>query len=298
MSLDPTQLKWMGIAPDGESILIRKFHGDFPAPSAADVQRMQNHPEDLGLGVVIDVETTGLNRHQDCIIELGIRKFRFQKSNGHFLEIGESFNGFQNPGVPLSREIIKLTGITDEFLKGKSIDWQHVEQWMGTPDVVIAHNASFDRPFVDRMLPTSQNLIWSCSLKQLGWKSKGFPSSKLEVLCLYHGFFTDAHRALNDSDALLYLLSLEDVHTKAPYLSELLTNAKRPFTRISAFHSPYESKDLLRVHGYQWDSHHRVWHKTLYQDESKQEIQWLEQNVYQGPFRGKILDISVTDHFK
>jgi len=39
--------------------------------------------------VVVDVETTGLNRRSDAVIEIGLRHFRFDRGNGDLVEVGE-----------------------------------------------------------------------------------------------------------------------------------------------------------------------------------------------------------------
>src|SRR5690606_10885352 len=110
----------------------------------------------------------------------------------------------------------------------QSIDWKIVENLLEKCQIIIAHNASFDRPFIDKLSMVSKNKIWGCSLNQIDWNSFGFPVRKLDVLSIYHGFFTDAHRALHDADALIYLLSLKNHKTQASYLFELLVNAQKP----------------------------------------------------------------------
>lgn len=61
--------------------------------------------------VCFDIETTGLNRKYEVIIEIGAVVLK----NG---EITDRFNTFVSPGRILSPEIIRLTGITDEMLVG------------------------------------------------------------------------------------------------------------------------------------------------------------------------------------
>ncbi len=291
--------QWIGKSPDGSTVTLHRFReslyqkaGDYsPEWEAA-------NPGISRVGAVLDVETTGLHHDSSKVIEIGIRTFRFNRITGELLEPLERYSAFEDPGEPLDEEIKKLTGLTDDMLKGQSIDWSTVDRLLAGSVIVIAHNASFDRPFVDKKSTVSREKIWGCSIKQLDWHSKGFTSQKLDVLSIFHGFFTDAHRALNDAEALLHLLSFADPATKKPYLAELLEAARRPTVHVSATYSPFESKDHLRRRSYRWDPQGKVWWKEIQKEDLDQEIRWLEETVYGGNFRGKTREITPTDHFK
>ena len=118
-----------------------------------------------------------------------------------------SYSALQDPGFPISTETTEITGITDQDLKGQKIDWATVKSLLNASELVIAHNAGFDRPFIEKELGEKVPKVWGCSWMQVDWDEKGYGIKKLELLSAYHGFFTDAHRALNDVDALLNLLS-------------------------------------------------------------------------------------------
>lgn len=291
--------RWIGKSADGNSVTLRKLDScPVTPPEYATETWIKNNADLVRTAIVLDVETTGLNQNEDQVIEIGLRLFDFNKATGEVLRLGKSYSAFQDPGRPLSAEIINLTGITDEQLAGQKIDWEHVNSLIGESCLVIAHNAKFDRPFIDRKSKTSTERIWGCSFKQVDWFTKGYTSPKLELLNIYHGFFTDSHRALNDVDALLYLLSLSDSSSEKPYLMELTTNAKRPMTQVIASSAPFESKDHLKGRGYSWDNINRFWNKTIFKDELKDETAWLEDMVYVGPFGGITRDIALADNFK
>lgn len=291
--------RWLGKSKDGKTVTLQRLEScPVVTPAYATTEWMKQNNDLLRKGVVLDVETTGLNQSEDSIIEIGLRQFLFNKDNGDVLGLGKSYSSFQDPGRPLSKEIIDLTGITDEMVAGHAIDWNEVSKQLEEAQVVIAHNASFDRPFIDKKSKTSTERVWACSFKQIDWSKKGFTSSKLELLNIYHGFFTDSHRAINDVDALLYLLSLSTESDPKPYLSELLTNARRPMTQVIASSAPFESKDHLKGRAYRWDNTNRFWTKTIFKDELSTEMTWLEELVYCGPFGGITRDIALTDGFK
>lgn len=291
--------RWIGKSEDGKSVLLKKLEGcPIIKPSYATPDWIQTNTDLLRKGLVLDVETTGLNQTEDSIIEIGLRQFIFNRQTGEILALGKSYQGFQDPGQPLTPEITQLTGITDDMLLNQEIDWNSVDSLMTESGLIIAHNARFDRPFVDKKSSLSREKIWACTYKQIDWTQKGFNSPKLELLNIYHGFFTDSHRALNDAEALLYLLSLPDPKSSQPYLSELLQNARRPLVHVLAIGAPFDSKEQLKGKSYSWDSINRFWNKIIFKDEVPTELQWMEESVYFGPFSGQIRDIPLVDNFK
>ena len=290
---------WIGKSADGKSVTLRHLdHCTFPTPEYATPEWIKQNEDIVRLGAVLDVETTGLSHATDVVIEIGLRQFLFNKNSGEILSLGHQYSAFQDPGRPLSSEIVNLTEITDEMVAGQNIDWDLVNKLLGESCIVIAHNARFDRPFLDKKSKNSNEKIWGCSYKQIDWDSKGFASPKLELLNIYHGFFTDSHRAINDVNALLYLLTHQDHQTGKNYLYEITQNAKRSMTQVIANSAPFESKDQLKSRGYGWDNTHRFWAKVIFKDDVKSEISWLENSVYYGPFAGLTRDIALNDVFK
>jgi len=290
---------WIGKSEDGSTITLHRLNpSHFKFPTYFTSEWESKNAELIRTGCALDVETSGLKLESSKIIEIGIRPFKFNRETGEILELQEGYTGFQDPEAPLNDEVKKLTSISDEMLKGQSINWTKVDEILSQCQIIVAHNAAFDRPFIDRSSKVSPSKIWGCSFKQVDWNTKGFPSQKLEILALYHGFFTDAHRALTDSDALIYLLALNDPDQKSPYFLELLTQAKKVTTKVLASGAPFETKDLLKDRSYRWDSQNRNWWKEIDQNLLGLEIEWLEEFIYRGPFRGKTIEIAPSEHFK
>ncbi len=290
---------WIGKSEDGKSVTLKHLEEcNLPQLPYINPEWMTKNTDLIRIGLALDVETTGLSHQDDVVIEVAARQFLFNKDTGDIISLGKSYTAFQDPGRPLSKEISDLTGITDEMLAGKKIDWDLFDTLLSESAIIIAHNARFDRPFIDKKSKHSKDKIWACTIKQINWPKKGFFSSKLELLNIYHGFFTDSHRALNDVSALLNLLTFKDTGTNRPYLFELTSNAKRPMNQVVATSAPFETKDLLKNRGYNWDNGNRVWAKTIYRDEVPTEIIWLEENVYFGPFRGLTREFALSDNFK
>jgi DNA polymerase III subunit epsilon len=287
-----------GISDDGEVITLQRFRGAPPSPAYFTPEWARDHASEIALAMVLDVETSGLSPTDDAVIEIGLSVFQYHRVTGEYLAVSQTYSGLQDPGAPLSQEIIELTGLTDADLKGQRIDWLAVERLLALSEVIIAHNATFDRAFIEKYVPMAAGKLWSCSLRQIDWQVKGFGVQKLDILSIFHGFFTDAHRALNDANALLNLLRMKDTVSETPYLKELLANAHRPFVKVTALYSPFETKDLLKQRRYRWDPAQKAWYKHLYKDAFQAEVEWLESSIYQGAFRGRCEEIPVTENFR
>src|SRR3546814_6485522 len=78
------------------------------------------------------------------IIELGIVTFSFC-SDGRIISIRQVTNWLEDPGFPLSDEIVRLTGITNDAVRGQAIDDDMAEAMLNEVVLIIAHNAVFDR---------------------------------------------------------------------------------------------------------------------------------------------------------
>ena len=232
---------------------------------------------------IIDTETTGLQASIDRIIELAVVVVDVDILSGQPVGSVQVFDGFEDPGRALSPEIVALTGITDEMVKGQSLDEAALAQVMAGVTWVVAHNAAFDRPFVEARLPQFADLPWACSFADLDWKAQGHASAKLEALAADAGLFYDAHRADADCHALLAVLS-RDLGGGETGLQRLWTQSQCLQYRLSAVGAPFETKDALKARGYRWDATARVWHLRLRGEAAlADERQWLAQHVYANP---------------
>ncbi len=95
--------------------------------------------------VVFDLETTGLYPNSgDTIIEIGAVKIKNET-------IIDRYDELIKPDKILSEEIIDITGINNEMLKGKRNEEEGVKsfmEWVGDAPMV-AHNAKFDISFIE-----------------------------------------------------------------------------------------------------------------------------------------------------
>lgn len=237
-------------------------------------------------GVVVDVETTGLDTAREKIIEFCGVPFEFEKESGKILEVGEAVTFLEDPGRPIPAEVTRLTGITDEDVAGKSIDEAAVRAMLADVGLVIAHNAAFDRPFVDRRLAAFTGKAWACSQREVPWKAFGASSGALEFLMMKQcGLFFEGHRADADCHAVLRLLQEPFADGRLP-MQHLLESARTPTLRVWALNAPYEKKDVLKLRRYRWSGGEggrpKAWYTSLSEQDIADEEAWLAAAVYDG----------------
>jgi DNA polymerase-3 subunit epsilon len=270
---------------------------DFGPASGAAITRM----------LILDTETTGLDYKTEKIIELAMLAVDIDLQTG--LPVGpvEIYEGFEDPGRPISPEITQLTGITDADVTGQHLNEAKVQDMVARADLIVAHNAAFDRPFVEARLEVFESKPWACSFAGIDWKAQGRGSAKLEFLASECGLFYDAHRAQVDCHAVLQVLlaPLKAVKTSGQFqvagasqtstgLLQLIASAQNPRTVLRATGSPFESKDKLKARGYRWDAEGRVWSCNLKSQEALDaECEWLKAQVYGG--RAVRLQLEIQD---
>lgn len=236
------------------------------------------------IGLCLDTETTGFTYGTDKIIELGMISYEFNPDTGGVIRILERYNGMEDPGYPLSQDVIKVTGIQDEMLQGKYLDDGRINTMLASADLICAHNAGFDRPFVEERFPITKEKAWACSMNQVDWSKEYITSRSLEYLLYKCGsWFIDAHRALNDAEGLLALLAEHLPDSGTSVNACLIAKAYSVDSRIYAVGAPYDTKDVLKSKGYRWsdgaDGKPKAWWIDIPGD-GQGELMWLAAHVY------------------
>ena len=144
----------------------------------------------------IDFETTGLDFEKDEVIEIGLRTIAVNKHDYQDFYSLKDYESYNDTNNLIDEEVTMLTGITKDMILDKKIDWTEVESILKISDVVVAHNATFDRWFLEKHVDIKN--IWACSKADINWKSRGFLNTKLELLSIWHGFYYDSIGVMND----------------------------------------------------------------------------------------------------
>ena len=122
-----------------------RYNGDWRPRSSAGC----SDTSPTKLGAVLDLETTGLDPTTDEIIEVAMVPFTYTE-NGRVIEMLPAFNRLREPSTPIPAKITALTGIDDAMVKGHVIDPAEIAAAVAPLDLIVAHNARFDRPFAER----------------------------------------------------------------------------------------------------------------------------------------------------
>lgn len=228
----------------------------------------------MDFGVILDLETTGLDPVTDKIIEIGLLEFGVEGEEEP--SPIRSYGALNDPGIPLIEEITRITGIKTAHVQGQRIDWEVVRSFLGRASIVIAHNAEFDKAFVQNASELAGvKLHWGCSMRHIDWRKHQFQSLSLNYLAADHGFVNPfAHRALFDCATTFRLVK--------PYLKELIIRSYEREYLLKAVNSPFETKDALRQRGYRWDPNERCWSRVVSETELGEERKFLDAEVYKG----------------
>ncbi len=236
----------------------------------------------LRVAAIVDVETTGLFAGLDEVIELAIQRVRFD-ALGRIVEVGTPQSWLQQPIDPVTPEITAITGLTDAMLAGQRIDIDTATAMIASADVVIAHNAAFDRPFIDLLLPDARGAAWACSMCEIDWRAHGFEGRALNHLVYQAGtggYFFGGHRAATDVLALLHLLGHPVGDDGGTMLCQLIATAETPSVKVMAVGAPFDHKDALKRRGYRWDAGRQHWWTAVTAADEARERAFLAECVY------------------
>lgn len=164
------------------------------------------------ISIIFDTETTGLPNptftdleKQPHITEIGAIKVNGGDVVGRFEQL-------INPGVPLTAQISKITGLFDDDLEGQP-DFAFVApvfaDFVRGADQWIAHNMAFDKQMMDICLkrhnvmgfPFPPNLV--CTVQE----ARPIFGKYMKLIHLYEELLgkplDQKHRAISDCEALL-----------------------------------------------------------------------------------------------
>lgn len=134
--------------------------------------------------IAFDTETTGFDaRGDDRLTEIGCVELI------DFLPSGKTYHTYVDPQRELSAKVTEITGLTTEFLKGKPLFADVAQDFMDFvgDSPMIAHNASFDRGFINAGLERAGFVKYPGNrfIDTLTMARQKFPgaSNTLDALC-------------------------------------------------------------------------------------------------------------------
>lgn len=217
--------------------------------------------------LIVDVETTGLDREKDQVIELGC--ILWSVKHRSLVEVYSRVLPCEdNPAQAVN-------GIPAALLREVAFSpvWDGLLDLAAEADAVCAHQADFDSAFVGTALsrlgddallrePISAALSdpWICTREDMTWPKTGAGES-LIATALAHGVaVTSAHRAIHD--CLLLGRLFEAVPDIGERLEAAYEHAKLPKVRLVSL-APFEEKDIVKDHGFKWDPQRREWWRVM-----------------------------------
>ena len=199
------------------------------------INTMENLPV-----IVLDFETTGLSpRHGDRAIEIGAVLIENNM-------VTDRFQSLMNPGFRISSFIESYTGISNDMVEASPPCEDVMEQFAEFIDgyPLVAHNASFDRSFLDAELGfigKARNSSMACSMLAARRVYPDAPNHKLGTLVRYCGIYTDGifHRALADAEMTGQLwISMTDVIKDTFGINQVPFDLMRKLSKITKANAP------------------------------------------------------------
>ena len=231
----------------------------------------------LRLGI-LDCETTGLDPERHKMIELAVGTLSIDLERGDVVDVTPPQSWLEDPGDDLSLEIERLTHITPYMLIDKAFPEATIREALVGVDMIVAHNARFDRSFVTRRFPSFGALPWACSMSEIDWPTLGWAGGRsIGALLTAAGFFLpDAHRAAADVWATTCLAASAAPDGRA-IAAHLIDRARRSTHRLFAIQAPFALKDMLKAAGYRWSSERRAWWIEDDSERISNEEAWVRQ---------------------
>ncbi|MCP9819841.1 3'-5' exonuclease [Synechococcus sp. Cruz-9H2] len=200
--------------------------------------------------LLLDCETTGLDPDLDQLVEVGAVLFSVPhravlQQLSVLLPVeqnaAEAING-------ISPAITHCSIAVDGFMA-------LLVQLACSADALVAHNAAFDRQWLDPLLVTSTK-PWICTMSGISWPDLR-PNPSVTALALAHGIpVWAAHRALTDCSYLAQVLE------RAPGLEDLLAEGLLPRSLCVANVS-FEQRQQAKDHGFRWLPDRKQWQREL-----------------------------------
>ena len=205
--------------------------------------------------LILDTETTGLDPKDHECLEIGGILFNVPNreilAQQSFLLPVES-----NDAELINRIPAEITRLDQPWRKGL----EYFEFLLNSSEVIVAHNAAFDRQWFGKAPLPKILKSWICTMEDISWPKERVLSSRPSVrdLALAYGVpVWNAHRALTDC------VYLAEVFKRCNELEELFLKGLEP-RRLMRAEVSYEQRHLAKQAGFRWNDPVRgAWTRRL-----------------------------------
>ncbi len=180
---------------------------------------------------IVDTETTGLDT-LDEPISVGVILIEVNHKGDLIREV-DCYYGLREPKVQIDPKAQEVHGLTFESLIGKKFDMKVLHKIVDSADLLVAHNAKFDRRMLAHVMPRVIEAKWACSMHSLKevWSDRTNGKWALDVICeAFSVKRPTPHNALDDCQALLAILAQRSGSTvrSKTLMGKLLRNPWAP----------------------------------------------------------------------
>jgi DNA polymerase III subunit epsilon len=194
--------------------------------------------------LILDTETTGLDPDQHQCVEVGAVLFDVPH-RAVLAQISFLLPCDTNPAQPINGIDPAVSRLPQPWPQAL----QCFEAMLESADVVLAHNAAFDRQWFGHGPLPAIRKPWLCSMEDLRWPAERQlrPNPSVRDLALAYGVpVWAAHRALTDC------IYLAQVFERCPELERLLQAGLEP-RRLYRARLSYEERHKAREAGFRWN---------------------------------------------
>lgn len=232
-------------------------------PCCAQTTSATNIGECMKYILILDTETTGLDAAKCKVIEIAAilyhiptRSVMSQASTLCYAEGNDAYS--INRIEPDSLKLIPPS------IEENSI--QLISNMMIVADAIIAHNAEFDKKFIDTVIPLqviSKNKQWICTRNDVVWPIRKGVALNLVHIAVDLGVpVVNAHRALSDCNLLLGCLDcIEDID----FFLDKSGQGRMTYHAVVN----YEQRQIVKDAGFKWDNLKKTWFAKLTEEEAK-----------------------------
>lgn len=208
----------------------------------------------------VDIKTTGPSLETDEVMAFGAILLEYDLRSGAIVE-AEGAVGFEDPAP------------------------REIEALARRAQLVIAHDAAFVRPMLEKLCPAFEQKNWASALGEIDWASEGLASVRVDDLLMRLGWFNDGLDVAAHARAGAFLMSRRLPRSGALALRVLLASARRPLMAVRAEGTMFEKREALKQRGYRWDAggggRDAAW--WILTGDPQVEIAWLNAEIYQYP---------------